>query len=353
MRNLRRRWTLQLCLAALVLAAPLIAETIAIPIAETFRAHCSLKAEAAEKTEAMAVMGKDNWLFLGRELRHIGAGKFWGEAAAKVSQATKPENADPLPAILDFKAQLDKAGIELLLVPVPPKAVIYPDKIWDAVPAAETPRLDGFHQEFYTLLSKNGVKVLDLVPDLLTHRADAEGPVYCKTDTHWSGRGCVIAAQRIAKEIQNRPWLKNIAKLKPSTQNKAVSIEGDLAKALAPQAPNETLPFRFVSTLQKPIEPARDSPIILLGDSHNLIFHAGEDMLATGAGLPDQLAAELGFAVDLIAVRGSGATPARISLLRLARANDDYLKQKKLVIWCFSAREFTESSGWQKVPVVR
>ena len=342
-----------LCSAATALTAPLIAETIAIPLAETFRAHCSLKAEAAEKTEAMTVTGKDGWLFLGRELRHIGAGKFWGEAATKVSQATKPEHADPLPAILDFKAQLDKAGIELLLVPVPPKAVIYPDKIWDAVPSAKTPRLDVFHQEFYTLLNKNGINVLDLVPDFLSHRDDAEGLVYCKTDTHWSSRGCVITAQRIAKEIQKRPWLKKIAKLKTATQNKTVSIEGDLAKALNPQAPKETLPLRFVNASQKPIEPSRESPVILLGDSHNLVFHAGEDMLATGAGLPDQLAAELGFPVDLISVRGSGATPARISLLRQARANADYLKQKKLVIWCFSAREFTESSGWQKVPVVR
>jgi len=51
-------------------------------------------------------------------------------------------------------------------------------------------------------------------------------------------------------------------------------------------------------------------------------------------------------------VRGSGATPARINLLRQARANPDYLK-KKLVIWCFTAREFTESNGWQKVPIVK
>ena len=76
-------------------------------------------------------------------------------------------------------------------------------------------------------------------------------------------------------------------------------------------------------------------------------------MHARGAGLPDQLALELGFAVDLVAVRGSGATPARATLLRLARANPGYLAGKKLVIWCFGAREFTESSGWQKVPVIR
>jgi alginate O-acetyltransferase complex protein AlgJ len=39
--------------------------------------------------------------------------------------------------------------------------------------------------------------------------------------------------------------------------------------------------------------------------------------------------------------------------MRAARADGNYLVGKKVVIWCFSAREFTESAGWQKVPVVK
>ena len=74
-------------------------------------------------------------------------------------------------------------------------------------------------------------------------------------------------------------------------------------------------------------------------------------MLARGAGLPDQLALELGFPVDLVAVRGSGATPARINLLRRAQKDPNYWAGKKWVVWCFAAREFTESDGWRKVPI--
>ncbi len=74
-------------------------------------------------------------------------------------------------------------------------------------------------------------------------------------------------------------------------------------------------------------------------------------MHAEGAGLADQLALELGFAVDLVGVRGSGATAARINLLRRAQATPEYWANKKMVIWVFSAREFTESDGWRKVPV--
>ena len=74
-------------------------------------------------------------------------------------------------------------------------------------------------------------------------------------------------------------------------------------------------------------------------------------MHARGAGLADQLALELGFAVDLIAVRGSGATPVRISLYRQCKKDPGYIVRKKVIIWCFSAREFTESTGWSVVPV--
>src|SRR5437762_9982012 len=42
---------------------------------------------------------------------------------------SKPESADPIPAIVDFREQLKKRGIDLLLMPVPPKAAIYPEKI--------------------------------------------------------------------------------------------------------------------------------------------------------------------------------------------------------------------------------
>ena len=74
-------------------------------------------------------------------------------------------------------------------------------------------------------------------------------------------------------------------------------------------------------------------------------------MHAAGAGLPDQLAFELGLALDVVAVRGSGATPARVNLLRRAQTDPDYWSRKRLVVWCFAARELTESDGWRAVPV--
>jgi hypothetical protein len=66
------------------------------------------------------------------------------------------------------------------------------------------------------------------------------------------------------------------------------------------------------------------------------------------------LAVELGIVPDVIGTRGSGATPVRISLFRRGAKDPGFLDKKKIVIWCFAAREFTEAAqGWQKLPVAK
>jgi len=68
----------------------------------------------------------------------------------------------------------------------------------------------------------------------------------------------------------------------------------------------------------------------------------------------DQLALQLGFAPDLIGTSGSGATPVRLTLYRRSVKDPGYLAKKKLVVWCFAAREFSEAAeGWAKVPVAK
>lgn len=307
---------------------------------------------ATKSKETPVVQGAGSWLYLPAELTHVAAGKFWGDEATKVSKATQPENADPLPAILDFKSQLDKAGIELILVPVPAKTFVYPEPLMGSEPGDTPPeRMDGFHQQFFDELRKNGVVVLDLLPDLLAERA--KDLMFCKTDTHWSGLATVLAAEKIAEFLKDKEWLKSAQSLKTKTETRGLEIRGDLAKMQNESSPSaETLNLRFVTDAAgAAIPPDKASPVVLLGDSHTLVFQAGGDMLASGAGLADQLAHELKIPVDLVGVRGSGATPARINLMRRARADENYLKNKKVVVWCFTTREFTEASGWSRVPL--
>jgi hypothetical protein len=328
----------------------LIFSLVLVSALADFVSDCATKATDARTKGTITVVGKDGWMFFAPELRHLSVGPFWGEKAAAVSKSTKPENADPLPPILDLNDQLKKLGVRLMVVPVPPKAVIYPDFVSEFGPAGGIPRVDGVLQEFYQLLEENGVSVVDLTPRFLENRFHSDGALFCKQDTHWSGNGCVLAAKTVAGEIRSA---FSEPRLPLKTEWAEVEITGDLWKmANDPAIPKEQVRVRKVTTANsESIATDERSPVVLLGDSYDLVYHSGDDMFASGAGLADQLAFELGFAVDLVAVRGSGATPARINLLRRAQKNPGYWLGKKVVIWCFGAREFTESDGWRKVPI--
>ena len=316
--------------------------------AEIFRAWGE-KVAAAQAAGNMTVSGEDGWMFMDAELRHMSVGEFWGEDAAKVSRSKKPENADPMPAILDFNAQLAQLGVELILLPVPPKAVVYPEKI-----GGQLPRIDVHHQEFYQELRENGVQVVDLTDDFIATRDQGE-PLFCKQDTHWSGTGIDIAAAKLSEIIKAKSWYEGLPKQTFSSEERSVEITGDLWNSLADDSiEKESVGLRFVSsTAGEILQDDRNSPILVLGDSHTRVFQSDMDLHAIGAGLINQLALQLGTTIDLLGVKGSGATPARISLFQRSRSNAEYVKNKKIIIWCFTAREFTEADGWRKVPVVR
>ena len=314
-------------------------------------AEFAAKFEALEKQNAHAISGSDGWLFLAADLRFLSVGRFWGDVAPKVSRAQKPEQADPLPAILDFRDQLKQRGIELLLVPVPPKPAIYADKILpDINPSTDNPA--PYLHQFYEELRSRGVEVLDLEPLFLERREGKHGPVFCRTDTHWSGAGCVLAGRAIAERIRHTISLapganQYIAEWKP------IDIKGDLVGLLPADIPkpgSEPLDVRtvVVKSTGKGVQADPNSPVLLLGDSHTLVYH---EFHAEGAGLIDQMADNFGFAPDLIGTRGSGATAVRTGLYRRSHRDPEYLAKKKMIIWCFAAREFTEADEWTQLPV--
>ena len=219
--------------------------------ATAFRAECAKKAATGED---IAIPGADGWLVLRAELRHIGVGPFWGEAAAKVSRASSPEKADPLPAIIDFHEQLKAAGIELILAPVPCKALVNADKLGGPAEG----RLDTVHQEFYQQLAAKGVKVLDLADAFAKEKA--KGPLlYCKTDTHWSPYACELTAKLIKERLGAPAWLRATPGAFTTTTEKR-TIVGDLTDGKG----SEELPIRVVTGADEPGRPSRRQPYVSL-----------------------------------------------------------------------------------------
>ncbi len=301
-----------------------------------------------EKSNGQVVEGKDGWLYLKEELIHMGSGKFWGEKAAEVSRVSNRKLADPVPAIIDFNNQLKELGIQMLLVPIPPKAALYPEYLPEEGGDSEMGELVKLHQVFYNLLREQGVNVVDVWPIFDEYRKKEQ--LYCKTDTHTSGKGLRLISEVIAKKVKAAAWYKDLEKEEFNADLHKVSIHGDLAQMLG-KDDREEIELQKVSGTKDII--TSHSPVLLLGDSHTLVFSAGGDLHAKKSGLAEQLAKELGIGIDVIGVRGSGATPARIKLFQKGKKNNQYIHDKKVVVWCFTVREFTGSGGWRIVPVVK
>src|SRR5215208_686359 len=143
------------------------------PLSESqqkFVNELAAKSRAAQSENAAVIAGVDGWFFLSSDIRFLSVGQFWGPDAAKVSRAHKPESADPIPAIVDFHDQLKRRGIDLLLMPVPPKAAIYPEKFLPDVDLhGETAA--PYLARFYDELRKREINVIDLSPVFLQNRA--------------------------------------------------------------------------------------------------------------------------------------------------------------------------------------
>lgn len=145
--------------------------------------------------------------------------------------------------------------------------------------------------------------------------------------------------------------LAELAKLEPGKEtfegkDEKIKIVGDLMLSLDKAAqPSEEL--SITKYFGKLID--ESSPVLLLGDSHMLFLFSGGDMLAENVGPAECLASELKMPINRIGVKGSASTVIRTNLYRNRKTAKDaaLIKGKKVIIWCFTAREFTEStSGW-------
>lgn len=285
------------------------------------------------------VKGNDGeWYFLQKELAHLATGEFWaGDYSATVSKS------DPAPIIIDYHEKLKAIGVELLLVPVPAKASVYPEKFsTEAKPAALAP--------FLQKLNDAGVKVLDLEPIFKAElQKNPDRKLYCAKDSHYSPYATQLVAALIHQKYAETDWAKAITSdIKFVTgAEKTITINGDLL----PDGMEDLPAVEVNSAGGEQVQPdATDSPIILLGDSHTAVFSVGGELHCKAAGLPDHLQAKFGTKLEHVANFGSGAHNARVQLLRKGHQIPSYWDSKKLVIWHFSAREFTQGAKWSKIP---
>lgn len=194
-------------------------------------------------------LGKQGWLFDQGELRWLLAPRTGAEPASR--------------AVTDFAEALKRKSIPLLLVTVPSRAALYPDRIhersyWDPVRSSgEQARLDA--------LRRSGIDVLDLTDALWKLRDKKQ--VYFRRDSHWTPESMKQAALLVEKHLRG----SHAALLGTETPIITATVPshldpGDLTRRLDPRWPDGLLGLEQADVVSiGGLSFDEKSPVLLLG----------------------------------------------------------------------------------------
>lgn len=283
--------------------------------------------------------GDDGWLFYWPDLEAIiGKGPYYEQPVSVARERVTDSWTSPVEVVKQFASQLEERGITLVLVPVPTKAMLCPEKIGagekDAIiPPAYRRLLEDF--------SRDGIEVVDLVPEIASLPVENR---FLKSDTHWTPEAMFASASLVARRVE-----ATIAKgaLDTSLDVIELSHKGDLAGMLGAEKVAALSGEQRVVLAKvrngdsgAPISDDETSQIVLLGDSFVNIFDdptlgfEGEERI--GAGFASHFSAAMSRRVHTIAINGDGASGVRRAFASLP---DDDVRSRKVVVWVFSARD--------------
>ena len=289
------------------------------------------------------LLGRDGWLFYTLDVRYL--------VDPDVADHAR-EDADSFSAVLKFRDQLSSLGIRLLVVPMPGKPSIYPDKLTQGAESGRRP-FSSRTIPFISRLREAGGEVSDLFETFKSLRekdslSDSE-PYYLVRDTHWSGKAAIIAAEVVAADIRRLGWVDRGSteyELKPVI----VKRRSDIAQMVKVPGIEEKFPPEDVLCYQvlqngKPYQDDPHSPVLVLGDSFLRIYQTDQP---TSAGFVAHLAKQLHRPLASIVNDGGASTLVRQQLAR----QSGLLKGKRLVIWEFVERDIRFGiEGWKDVPL--
>ena len=274
-------------------------------------------------------IGKDGWLFLDDAIESLtGQGPFHDGPFP-----FQKDGNSPVGSIKRFADQLDNFGARLILVSIPSKAMIYPEKINHNIKGPIS------HPDAKRLVSElnslPNLDVLDLTKSLFNLKKEKK--VFLKQDTHWTPEAMEEAAKIIAGHIKSLGITTNKPNLNSRNKEERKAY-GDLVEKINIWDGA----FNQESVIAKPIKGNtrdRNSEIILLGDSFTNIYSSNEGLgWGNNAGLPEHIASNVGTPIDVISINGGGATEVRKKLAQRRGSSED-MKNKKVVIWAITCRD--------------
>jgi alginate O-acetyltransferase complex protein AlgJ len=159
------------------------------------------------------VLGSDQWLYSDEEFDPVANGE--------------QNEADNLALIQGVRDALKKQGTQLVLAIVPAKTRLYPEHIGKNTPAALHADL---YQQFHAQVANAGIIAPDLLAALQT--AKQTGPVFLRTDTHWTPMGADVVAQRLGAVISTETPLSGEPEKFVTVAKETAPYKGDLTTFL-------------------------------------------------------------------------------------------------------------------------
>jgi hypothetical protein len=313
------------------------------------------------------VLGTRNWFYYRPDVDFLVKPDVRDPRSIAVDPNDKPLGDDPLAAIVRFKARLQTAGIDLLMVIMPGKPSIYPDLLTGGISADAAGSLS-HSLRMISALRGAGVEVLDLFGPFAQERlrdAQENDSLYLHEDTHWKGRAVRLAARLLADRIKQYPWYRP-GSTEYAIDSVSVDRTGDVAvmTTLSAQAvrrfyggftPEKTMCYQVyritrsatgaVSERSLYKDDFRSSQILLLGDSFSRIYQTDEPR---SAGWIAHCAFDLSQPIASLVNDGGASTLVRRSLAR----NPKLLVGKNLVVWEVVERDFRfGEEGWKDVNI--
>ncbi len=166
-----------------------LAKTTRIPFQE-------LLYRGVGRTVPKAVVGKNDFLFFRKGIDYL------VKPPLKHSRNKYPalgETAyleDPLKIILEVADDLSKRGIELLIVPIPGKASVYPEFL------GGNHEVNRHTEVFIKKLVEHNIAVVDVYPEFFKNKGS--NSLYLKHDTHFKTKALKILAKEISIWVKKR-----------------------------------------------------------------------------------------------------------------------------------------------------
>jgi alginate O-acetyltransferase complex protein AlgJ len=245
--------------------------------------------------------------------------------------------------IVRVRDRLAEHGTRLVLVPLPAKSDVYAEQVsgvFDGRAAHDQ------YSGFVSRLTQAGVRIADTRAVLVDGKA--RGPVFFKTDTHWTPHGAELVAEAVAGSLEpHEDWEETDFRL---AETETVSFWGDLVSFVTDEdygslagLEQERATLWLASApeeggLTDLFGAETEFPVVLVGSSYsaNPTWSFAEFL-------------KVRLAVDVLNVAEEGVGPGTPMFTYLN--GSEFAEQKpKLVIWEFPTRYIAQDLLWADAP---